>query len=317
MPEVTVLTAAHNGGIWIEDTVESIRRQCFQDWEYIIVDDGSIDDTPRILQHLAERDPRIRVFRRETPGGPYKAANHGLRYATGEFVICTDQDDLSLPHRIGSQVSFLKENGHQACTSFVRPVVDDRIRMANWYPPPRTPGVLKWILCLHCALGHSSLCIRRSTLETVGGYEEQTLTNEDYRLFCKLSRQGWIHVIPQFLVHYRYHGQSVTGSRSEECLENDVGMLDGHLRKLTGETWSPGEIRTLVHGIGRGGNVSLGRGLAVLARWEDAWQSDLSLSGDEFCELRARTVRAKHRFLRMNARRQPLRFLRHIGDFLG
>src|SRR5215217_3780270 len=103
-PKVTVITPVYNGERYIEGAIASLLAQSFQDWELVIIDDGSSDSTPQILEKLA--DPRIRVFRQEN-AGEANARNVGLDQATGEYISFLDADDLYLPTALEDLSSFL------------------------------------------------------------------------------------------------------------------------------------------------------------------------------------------------------------------
>src|SRR5438876_4123011 len=125
-PRVSVVTAVRNGGRFLAETIASIRAQTFTDWEYIIVDDASDDDTRAVVEEQMRVDSRLRLLRREHSGGPYVAANDGVRAALGEYIIRIDGDDLSPPYRIAHQLSYLKAHGrYRACVSYVQ-FFDDR-----------------------------------------------------------------------------------------------------------------------------------------------------------------------------------------------
>src|SRR5262249_46947684 len=117
-PHVTVLTAVRNGSRYLPETIASIRAQTFRDWEYIIVDDASEDDTCRVVEAASRDDSRIRLIRRSKSEGPFAAGNGGLSQARGRFVVRTDADDISPPHRIDRQLRFLNaERRFRACIS--------------------------------------------------------------------------------------------------------------------------------------------------------------------------------------------------------
>src|SRR5437870_1032891 len=118
-PKVTILTAVRNGVSLLPETVASIQHQTFSDWEYLIVDDASEDGTPDWIAGAARQDPRIRLTRREQQGGPFAAANTGLREARGEYIVRTDADDLSPPRRIEKQLNFLL--GHREYRACITP----------------------------------------------------------------------------------------------------------------------------------------------------------------------------------------------------
>src|SRR5262249_47503081 len=103
-PLVTVLTAVRNGTRFLAATIESIQKQTVTDWEYIIVDDASTDETIDVVEQFRRSDPRILLLRRSESAGPYVAANDGLKAARGKYVIRTDADDLSPTQRIERQL---------------------------------------------------------------------------------------------------------------------------------------------------------------------------------------------------------------------
>ena len=110
MPVVSVVFRAFNCERYIGQAIESVLAQTFQDFEIVVVDDASTDGTEAILQAYAQRDERIRVVRNETNQGPVRTMNIGLQHAQGEFVAVHDGDDVSLPHRLETQVNFLRAN---------------------------------------------------------------------------------------------------------------------------------------------------------------------------------------------------------------
>lgn len=153
-PEVTVLTAVRNGSGHLQETIACIEAQTFTDWEYIIVDDASTDNTPELVEEAIQRNPRIRLLRRKTSSGPYVAANDGLREAKGTWVVRIDADDLSPSNRIERQRAFLLENRRQRGDAFRKKDSSCLIGGTGCGQPhritpiPRTPGVFRWYLML-------------------------------------------------------------------------------------------------------------------------------------------------------------------------
>lgn len=314
MPKVTVLTPTYNGERYIEETINSIRTQSFTDWEYIIVDDGSTDKTPEILERFLTLDRRIRVIHQENSGSPYIAANTGLKIATGEFIVCTDHDDISLPNRIQTQLEFLENHKNiDACTTYVRSIVDGKIYMRGWSPTPVSSCVLKWALCLQCMLGHSSLCMKHSLFNSLGGYREETKTNEDYRLFCTLARMDKLAVIPEFCVHYRYHKKSITKSRRDECFHNDVIVIGEHLSEISSIAWSDDEIYSLNNGWLL---ASINKSLSSLKKWDELWLKDEKLNPDQFMELRDISSIRRKKLLQYRRKLHPVSFLLNVKSYL-
>ncbi|MFN3313141.1 MAG: glycosyltransferase family 2 protein, partial [Hyphomonas sp.] len=114
MATIDVLMPAYNASATIEEAVESLRHQTFSDIRIIIVDDGSTDDSPKIMNRLADHDPRIVVIRKEN-GGIVEARNTALSHADSEFVACLDADDIALPNRLEKTLQYLRE--HPDCVA--------------------------------------------------------------------------------------------------------------------------------------------------------------------------------------------------------
>lgn len=277
IPLVTVLTTAYNAERYLAAAIESIRAQTFQDWEYVIVDDGSNDGTASILESYERRDPRIRVIRLHERGGVYSAANEGFRQARGRYVARLDADDTSVVHRLERQLSFLAENPSlRACATDVDILVDDDRQELRGDALPVLPAALKWRACVREMPFPSTTLIERSAWEDVGGFRELPLS-QDLRMWCDLSRRGWLGVLPEPLVVWRRHMaqlSSVHGGGQQEDLAHDV-LLD-HIRALDPSGgWTAQDVYRLRWAAFR--PVGLRGGRRVLRRFDALWRSDASL----------------------------------------
>lgn len=305
MPEVTVLTAVRNGARHLPAALESVRAQTFRDWEYIVVDDGSTDATPGIVDRAARADPRFKLIRRDRSDGPFVAANEGLRHASGVYIIRLDADDVCLPMRIEEQVRFLQANQRlQACASFCQGLDDSGPIAGAINRAPLTDTLLRWELGLRCNLVHSSACVTRSALDRLGGYRELPLA-QDYRFWCELARLGWLGVVPRVLVYFRRHGHRVTETRKIEQDGLAREVLRDHLEALTGLPWSYREAEAL-QAVGLATWFPVKEALATLRRWDCCWQRDDSLPSAERAELAVISAFRRRKFVRSNMRRQPL-----------
>jgi glycosyltransferase involved in cell wall biosynthesis len=315
MPTVTVLTAVRNGARYLPETIGSIRAQTWTDWEYILVDDGSTDETPWIIERAAREDERIRLVRRTAPGGPFVAANEGLRHATGTYIVRTDGDDVSLPARIERQVAFLRANpALSGCATFCQDLNDAGPIPGHYVTAPTRPAVLKWYLCVRCPLVHSSACVQRTALLELGGYRELPLA-QDYRLWCELARRGGVGVVPEVLVYFRKHDGRLTTKHSADQTRLAHEILLDHLHGVTGTTWTLDEAAAL-WALGLARVYPIRAGLEALDRWDASWTTDPMLERADREELARLSAFRRRKFLRCNARRQPADVLRHLGQFL-
>lgn len=108
MPQVSIITPCYNASRFISQTIDSVLAQSFTDWEMIIVDDGSKDDSSEIVKKYVEKDSRIRLIQQPN-GGSANARNRGIKEATGRYIALLDADDLWLPQFLEKQIAFMKE----------------------------------------------------------------------------------------------------------------------------------------------------------------------------------------------------------------
>jgi glycosyltransferase involved in cell wall biosynthesis len=208
---VSVICAVKNGEHFIRETVESIQRQTFLDWEMIVVDDGSDDGTALILRNLSKQDTRLHII--ETKGiGRGRALNIATEHAKGKYIANIDADDSAHPDRLARQYELLEKRKDITC------LVSQAITMqgkgeVEW-PYEIGTGKLMPItaetLFKRNLINHSSLFIRKSTLQKIGGYDETRELLFDYELWLRLVTRG--HLIyesnEKFATKRLHDGQS-------------------------------------------------------------------------------------------------------------
>lgn len=304
-PLITVLTAVRNGARFLEETIASIRAQTMTDWEYIVVDDASEDESVAIVERVMRSDPRLRLLKRASVGGPYVAANDGLREARGRYVARIDADDVAPSSRFDVQLSFLKDHPQlRACGGLDRPMSETGELLSVVQQVPLGAGALRWRLCVTTDLVHSSAFVERSAFEELGGYRPLPLA-QDWRLWCELSRRGWLGVVPDVVIHRRAHGGQMSARDPDLQTGLALDVARDHLQALTGLPWPIEDVRLLrlaVHGRG----VGLRRGLQLIDRWASLWKADGSLSPDERQDLAAWTRWIKRRYVRSFGEALPM-----------
>ena len=211
-PLVTVLMAVHNGADYVEAAVESILRQSFADFEFLIVDDASTDDTPPRLARFT--DPRIRRVRNETNLGLARSLNRGLALARGVLIARQDADDVSHASRLGEQVAFLeREPGVAVLGTQVR-YIDARDRTVSAAPWPKSTSALaiRWQLLFDGPFVHASVMFRRDIVWTeLGGYDESFATSQDFELWSRVGAGGHaMRNLSATLVDFRIHPASAS-----------------------------------------------------------------------------------------------------------
>ena len=204
-PIVTVVTAVYNGADHLRESVQSILDQTFRDFEHIVVDDASTDDTGRILKEFAASDPRIRVVTNERNVGRGGARNAALRLARGEYIAIQDADDVSLPDRLRLQLEFLRARPEVFLAGGAAETIDDQGNKTGLIRPPEDPDSLRRILLYdaHCnPIVHPTAMFRKEGRRFYRGKFERA---QDYDFFLCLLTDGKAFAnLPQILVRYRY-----------------------------------------------------------------------------------------------------------------
>src|SRR5439155_11608891 len=144
-PKISVVMPAYNAGAYLRDAVNSILDQTFRDFEFIIVNDGSSDDTALILQEYEKIDSRVRVFHQENQG-MIAALNRGCRMARGKYIARMDADDISFPRRFEKQLEYIERHPQIGMLGTWVYNVDDKGSMTGTWRPPTNPNMPKWTL---------------------------------------------------------------------------------------------------------------------------------------------------------------------------
>jgi hypothetical protein len=290
-PLISVVTCGRNASRFVREAVDSILVQTVEDFEYILVDDASTDDTAEIMESYARSDQRVRLIRRPERGGPYVAANQGIREARGRFVARLDADDVSLPHRLERQLAFMASNPDlRACASDVKLLADGQIRDFDVGDLPRLPGSLKWRLAVRWGFMPSTTLIEKSAFDELGGFRELALS-QDHEMWCRLARRRWLGVVPDVLAYWRVHSQqlSVTDQPKQERL--GLEAIRDHLQELDEQPWTLEDVQIL-RKTGEWPTY-FRTGLQLISRFEALWRADAELTDEERHELAALTRRIR------------------------
>lgn len=236
-PIVSVILSVRNGEPYLKQAVDSILAQSFEDFELIIVDNHSTDDSPHIVESYD--DERIILTRPEDPLHLAQALNYAASMARGEFVARMDADDVSHPSRFEKQVAYLQEHpevgilGAQIC-----PIDEDGAPITRGqYDKPESHADIACSLFFGCALWHPTVMLRKSVIDELGWYSSPVIagreeySTEDYDLWCRAIAHTQIHNLAEELLDYRIHAEnhSLASSRRSEHYKNLVLILQNHL----------------------------------------------------------------------------------------
>jgi len=207
-PRVTVLMPAYNAGKYIAEAVQSVLDQTFTDYELLVVDDGSSDDTVAVLERFD--DARIRLVKQERTGiSP--ALNRGLGLAAGEFICRFDADDVCFPHRLQLQVAYLDAHpGHLVVGSDAEYISEDGEHLFHFRCAGHSHEEIVGGIYRHCPFIHSAVLYRKEAILMAGGYSLLAHTFEDYLLWIRLVTMGKCANLDEALIRVRINPASAT-----------------------------------------------------------------------------------------------------------
>lgn len=219
-PTVSVLMPAYNARRYVARAVESILAQTFDDFELLIIDDGSTDDTRQILERLAARDARVRVVSRPNTGYVV-ALNELIGMARGELLARMDADDVALPERFARQVAYLRDHPEVVCLGGGTQTIDGAGRVVGLDEGRGLDHeeALAVALSGSSPMVHPTIMVRRSAMEAVGGYQVRHWPAEDLDLYLRLAEVGRLARLPEAVLQYRYHPGSVSEKHQQAQLE--------------------------------------------------------------------------------------------------
>lgn len=208
-PAVTVLMPAYNAGKYLREAIESTLTQSFRDFEFLIIDDGSTDDTLSIIQSY--KDARIRVISRPNKG-LIDTLNEGLEAARAPLIARHDADDVMLPDRLQTQVRFLLANPEYAVVgSDVSYIDKDGVFVARQAAPDgHSDEEIKRNRFYKCPFLHPSVLFRKDAIIAAGRYPKGALQFEDWLLWIRVMEAHKVCNLAEVLVQMRINPESVT-----------------------------------------------------------------------------------------------------------
>ena len=206
-----------NGERYLAEAIESILTQTFQDFEFLILDDGSTDSTPEILTRFAKADSRIRVIPLNHEG-IVVALNRGVSEAKSEWIARMDCDDIAHPRRFELQMAALTANPQAVlCHTGVR-LIGDPAYMARQQRFPRSKAMVALRLCYQSPIVHPSVVFSKAAFAKAGSYRAEERHAEDYGLWGRLLPFGDFIGLPKPLLSFRIHQGSISKQKAETQL---------------------------------------------------------------------------------------------------
>ena len=210
---VSVIMSVYNGEPYLKESIESILNQTFTNFEFIIVNDASIDKTREIIQSYT--DSRIVYIENEINIGQTKSLNKAIKIARGKYIARMDSDDVAFPNRFGVQVEFLNRNANIKVIGSWYLIINETGKIIKKVCLPVNPTEIKALLIASSPftypyIAHPTVMLRREIFDDIGYYNEKYYVAQDYDLWVRISRKYQIVNLSQVLLKYRIHKQSLT-----------------------------------------------------------------------------------------------------------
>ena len=217
-PEITVLMPVYNDEKFVRFSIESILNQTFNNFEFIIINDASSDDTLKILEEY--QDSRIKIVNNDINLRVPRSLNKGLSIARGKYIARIDSDDISVKERLEKQYLFLENNREFGLVGSYTEVIDENGKSIEFWNEYSEPEYIFYTLSFWNCLVTSSVMFEKDLAIKLGGFDPDYDRTEDYELWYKITRVKKIYIIPEYLSKYRKNKSGVTAKYSEEQLKN-------------------------------------------------------------------------------------------------
>lgn len=218
MTLISVVMPAYNAEKYIAQSIDSLLNQTYQNFELIIINDGSTDRTKIIIDGY--KDKRIVPIHQKNQGVS-KSLNNGIKISKGDFICRIDSDDICLENRIERQLKEFNKDRELVLVSSNIIKIDKKNKIIGYTFFPSSDHEIKRVLLKKNIIVHPSVMIRKSALVSAGCYNEKIEKYfEDYALWLSLSKLGKFKIIKEPLIKYRIHSESLT-----VCMPNDIKLI--------------------------------------------------------------------------------------------
>lgn len=242
-PAVSVIMPTYNGAALLGETIASLQAQSFTDFEVLVIDDCSTDDTRAILRTIT--DTRFRITESASNQGPVRARNAVAAMARGRYIAGLDQDDLCHPDRLGRQVAYLDAHPDTVVLGTGAAFLDDGVISPAVRTTHSSPALIEWLLLIENPLVWSSVMVRASAASTPFT-DPDRLYAEDFDLYHRMARQGRIARLDDPLVTYRRHAGGASQRYTETMRRNAAAVLAEAYRPVFA-TDAPDMAQLVIH----------------------------------------------------------------------
>jgi GT2 family glycosyltransferase len=286
-PLVSVVMVVCNVERFLAEAIESILGQTYRDFEFIIVDFGSTDRSKEIVSSYAANDERVRLH--EIPHcGLAEARNAGGFLAQGKYVAIMDADDVSLPHRLQSEVEFLEKNPQVGVLGGAvvwidaagKLLGDSALPTGVTLDRPLSNQDLQQALLKDCPIWQPSVMMRKDAFTRVGGYRAPFAPTEDYDLWLRVSEHCELANLKEVILHYRIHPHQVSIRRRKQQSLGSLAALASAKTRRAGQPDPFDSVTEITTDVLARLGISEARQQSALAMEYRGWIHSLSKAGE-------------------------------------
>lgn len=225
-PRVSILMATYNRAGLIGKTIKSLLRQTFKDWELIVPDDGSKDNTPEVMKEWQKKLPQIEYIRSDINQGISKNYNLGLKRCRGEFIAMIDDDDPWCDdHKLEKQIEFLEKNPDYVGCGGGMIIVDLNHKELYRYFKPETDAAIRNKMLFGNPMANSTTIFRRSAGEKVGWYDASIRYSGDRDFWLKIGTLGKLYNFPEYFSFYTMSGSNTSIVKMRPHLKTSLNVM--------------------------------------------------------------------------------------------
>lgn len=227
--KVSINLITFNRANFIHQAIDSVLAQTFSDWELIIIDDASSDNTKELVELYLLKDKRIKYFRQDSHTGIAPARNLALKLSIGKYVAVLDSDDIwTDKNKLQKQIEFLDNNFDFCLVGCGVEVVNEKGEPLYKYCNPEKDEEIRKNILITNPFAHSSAVYRKNIIEHIGGYNETLKIGEDYDLWLRIGKVGKMANLNQVYVSYRKHGENISILDRSVALQNNIDIISNY-----------------------------------------------------------------------------------------
>ena len=242
-PKISVVMAVYNGGDFLKKSITSILTQTYSNFEFIIINDGSTDNSQSVINLFSEEDDRIIVIHNIKNQGLTKSLNSGCRLSRGDYIARQDADDISLKTRLEEQINVMSQREAVVLLGSRAYEINDKHKVISKY---FNENEISKRIKLQNPFIHSSIMIKATIFKKLGFYNEIFSTSQDYDAWIRLSQVGSILMLNKPLVNYYINPNSISNKTKYKQCFNSIKIRWHHVDYIGYKFFLMGSIYRII-----------------------------------------------------------------------